>query len=593
MRDTMEGLFRTQYCGELRKKNTGEKVTVCGFVQRQRELSANLIFVVLRDRTGVVQLTFDKDTSPEIFEKAKTLRSEFVVAAEGVVRIRESINDSIPTGEIEIEVGDLRILSNAETPPFEIRDDLSVSDEIRLKYRYLDLRRPSMQSNLINRHRVTKLARDYFDRNGFIEIETPTLVSSTPEGARDYLVPSRLSEGAFYALPQSPQLFKQLLMIGGYDRYMQISRCYRDEDLRADRQPEFTQIDLEMSFVTAEDVMEVTEGFIRFLFAKFLEMDLPEIKRIPYSVAMGRYGSDKPDTRFGLELHDITPIAERCDFAVFKGTAEAGGQVMSINAKGLSQKLTRKEIDKLTEVVRGWGAKGLAYLRITEDAETSSYEKFLSPEDAAAIRITLDAQVGDVLFIVADQDARLCQETLGRLRVELGKRFSLYDPAVFDVLWVTDFPMFEYSKEEDRYVAMHHPFTAPREEDLPILLTDPGKVRTNAYDIVINGYEAGGGSIRIHDPEVQKMVFEAIGMSDEEAASRFGFFLDAFKYGAPPHGGLALGLDRLMMVLLGTDNIKDVIAFPKLQNGSDPMSGAPGAVDEKQLEELHLKIVKE
>lgn len=593
MRDTMEGLFRTRYCGELRKKNAGEKVTVCGFVQRQRELSANLIFVVLRDRTGVVQLTFDKDTSPEIFEKAKTLRSEFVVAAEGVVRIRESINDSIPTGEIEIEVGDLRILSNAETPPFEIRDDLSVSDEIRLKYRYLDLRRPSMQSNLINRHRVTKLARDYFDRNGFIEIETPTLVSSTPEGARDYLVPSRLSEGAFYALPQSPQLFKQLLMIGGYDRYMQISRCYRDEDLRADRQPEFTQIDLEMSFVTAEDVMEVTEGFIRFLFAKFLEMDLPEIKRIPYSVAMGRYGSDKPDTRFGLELHDITPIAERCDFAVFKGTAEAGGQVMGINAKGLSQKLTRKEIDKLTEVVRGWGAKGLAYLRITEDAETSSYEKFLSPEDAAAIRITLDAQVGDVLFIVADQDARLCQETLGRLRVELGKHFSLYDPAVFDVLWVTDFPMFEYSKEEDRYVAMHHPFTAPREEDLPILLTDPGKVRTNAYDIVINGYEAGGGSIRIHDPEVQKMVFEAIGMSDEEAASRFGFFLDAFKYGAPPHGGLALGLDRLMMVLLGTDNIKDVIAFPKLQNGSDPMTGAPGAVDEKQLEELHLKIVKE
>lgn len=593
MRDTMEGLFRTRYCGELRKKNAGEKVTVCGFVQRQRELSANLIFVVLRDRTGVVQLTFDKDTSSEIFEKAKTLRSEFVVAAEGVVRIRESINDSIPTGEIEIEVGDLRILSNAETPPFEIRDDLSVSDEIRLKYRYLDLRRPSMQSNLINRHRVTKLARDYFDRNGFIEIETPTLVSSTPEGARDYLVPSRLSEGAFYALPQSPQLFKQLLMIGGYDRYMQISRCYRDEDLRADRQPEFTQIDLEMSFVTAEDVMEVTEGFIRFLFAKFLEMDLPEIKRIPYSVAMGRYGSDKPDTRFGLELHDITPIAERCDFAVFKGTAEAGGQVMGINAKGLSQKLTRKEIDKLTEVVRGWGAKGLAYLRITEDAETSSYEKFLSPEDAAAIRITLDAQVGDVLFIVADQDARLCQETLGRLRVELGKRFSLYDPAVFDVLWVTDFPMFEYSKEEDRYVAMHHPFTAPREEDLPILLTDPGKVRTNAYDIVINGYEAGGGSIRIHDPEVQKMVFEAIGMSDEEAASRFGFFLDAFKYGAPPHGGLALGLDRLMMVLLGTDNIKDVIAFPKLQNGSDPMTGAPGAVDEKQLEELHLKIVKE
>lgn len=593
MRDTMEGLFRTRYCGELRKKNAGEKVTVCGFVQRQRELSANLIFVVLRDRTGVVQLTFDKDTSPEIFEKAKTLRSEFVVAAEGVVRIRESINDSIPTGEIEIEVGDLRILSNAETPPFEIRDNLSVSDEIRLKYRYLDLRRPSMQSNLINRHRVTKLARDYFDRNGFIEIETPTLVSSTPEGARDYLVPSRLSEGAFYALPQSPQLFKQLLMIGGYDRYMQISRCYRDEDLRADRQPEFTQIDLEMSFVTAEEVMEVTEGFIRFLFAKFLEMDLPEIKRIPYSVAMGRYGSDKPDTRFGLELHDITPIAERCDFAVFKGTAEAGGQVMGINAKGLSQKLTRKEIDKLTEVVRGWGAKGLAYLRITEEAETSSYEKFLSPEDAAAIRITLDAQVGDVLFIVADQDARLCQETLGRLRVELGKRFSLYDPAVFDVLWVTDFPMFEYSKEEDRYVAMHHPFTAPREEDLPILLTDPGKVRTNAYDIVINGYEAGGGSIRIHDPEVQKMVFEAIGMSDEEAASRFGFFLDAFKYGAPPHGGLALGLDRLMMVLLGTDNIKDVIAFPKLQNGSDPMTGAPGAVDEKQLEELHLKIVKE
>lgn len=592
MEDTMNGLKRTHYCGGLRRENEGEPVVVCGFVQRQRELSSNLIFVVLRDRTGVVQLTFDKDTAPAVFEKAKTIRGEFVLAAKGTVRIRESINKDLPTGEVEISVDDLRILSKAETPPFEIRDDVNVSDDIRLKYRYLDLRRSFMQENLINRHRITKLTRDFFDKNGFIEVETPTLVSSTPEGARDYLVPSRLAPGAFYALPQSPQLFKQMLMISGYDRYMQITKCYRDEDLRADRQPEFTQVDLEMSFVTADDVMDTTEAFLRFVFAEFLNKDLPALRRIPYDEAMDRYGSDKPDTRFGLELKDITPIAARCEFGVFKSATEAGGKVAGINVKGLSGKLTRKEIDKLTELVRGWGAKGLAFLRLTEDAESSSYEKFLTPEGAAAIRLTLDAQVGDVLLIVADTNGRMCQETLGRLRVELGKRFALYDPSEFDVLWVTDFPMFEYNEEENRYVAMHHPFTAPREEDLSILLSDPGKVKTNAYDIVINGYEVGGGSIRIHDPEVQKQVFQAIGLSDEEAAERFGFFLEAFKYGAPPHGGLAFGLDRLMMVLLGTDNIKDVIAFPKLQNGSDPLTGAPAGVDPKQLEELHLSIQK-
>ncbi len=587
MLDRMNGLKRTHYCAEVSAEDIGNTVVVCGFVQKQRD-KGNLIFIDLRDRTGIVQLTFDETTDRDVFEKAKGVKSEFVLMAKGKVLRRESVNPDIPTGEVEIFVDDLRLLSRAQTPPFPVSDGVKVNEELRLKYRYLDLRRSEMQRNLRMRHKLVKLARDYYDENGFLEIETPVLIKSTPEGARDYLVPSRVHPGCFYALPQSPQLYKQLLMLSGCDRYMQVARCFRDEDLRADRQPEFTQIDLEMSFVEEDDVMEVNEGFMQYMMKKLLGKDiiLP-LPRLTYREAMERFGSDKPDTRFGLELQDLSGVLKGCSFKVFASAIENGGSVRAINAKGLADQLSRKEIDKLTDFVKTYRAKGLAYTRLTADAESSSYEKFLSEEEKAAIRAQMGAEPGDVIFIIADKDG-IVFDALGALRCELAKRFGLIPEDTDALLWVTDFPLFEYDEDSGRYVAKHHPFTAPKDEDVDIILTDPGKARAKAYDMVMNGYEIGGGSIRISDPQLQKKMFEALGFSEDEAQKRFGFLIDAFSYGAPPHGGMAFGLDRLVMVALGIDNIKEVIAFPKVQNASELMTRCPAPVDEEQLAELSI-----
>ena len=589
--EKMDGLKRTDYCGDLRRDDIGRKVTVCGWVQRQRDLG-QLIFIDLRDRSGIVQLAFDEKTDKEIFEKAFQIRSEYVLIATGEIRERSSINKEIPTGEIEITPTELKVLSASETTPFEILESTNVKEELRLKYRYLDLRRPPVQNAIMFRHKVVKCARDYYDENGFVEIETPIMVKSTPEGARDYLVPSRVHHGKFFALPQSPQLYKQLLMLSGFDRYMQVARCFRDEDLRADRQPEFTQIDLEMSFVNEDDVMTMNEGFIKYVFKKTLDIDIPTpFERMPYKVAMERFGSDKPDTRFGLELCDLSDLLKNCEFKVFASALE-GGSVRAIKVENAADKLTRKVIDKLTEFVKDYGAKGLAFTRFTADGTASSFEKFLSESEVEAIHTRLDAKENDVILVVADPKDKVVFAALGALRCEIAKRLDLIDPNKFNFLWVCDFPLFEYSEEEDRYVAMHHPFTHPRIEDIDRLETEPESVLARAYDMVLNGCEIGGGSIRINDPLMQQRMFKALGFTDEDAQERFGFLIDAFKYGAPPHGGMAYGLDRLVMLMLGCESIRDVIAFPKVANSGELMSGAPDFVEQKQLAELSIAVTE-
>lgn len=588
MADTMNGFKRTHYCTDLNENDIGREVIVAGWVQKARNLG-NLMFVDLRDRTGILQLAFDDATNRAVFEKAETLRAEYVVMAKGDVRAREAVNHDIPTGKIEIFVRELRIVGKAQTPPFEITDTTNVKEELRLRYRYLDLRRSEMQKALQMRHKIVKVARDYYDENGFLEIETPILIKSTPEGARDYLVPSRVHNGKFYALPQSPQLYKQLLMLSGFDRYMQIARCFRDEDLRADRQPEFTQIDMEMSFVTEDDVMAMNEGLVKRVFREVLGVDVETpFRRMPYSEAMARYGSDKPDTRFGLELQDVTDVLRESGFAVFKSAVEAGGSVRLINAKGLAGALTRKEIDKLVDVAKTYGAKGLAYTRLTADGVTSSFEKFLSEEEKAALHKAAGAETGDVLLVVADAKNSTVFAALGALRLAVANKCGLIDPDKFNFLWVTDFPFFEYSEEEGRWMAMHHPFTMPRAEDLDKVESDPGSVRALAYDMVLNGCELGGGSIRINDPAVQDRMLKALGFSEERARESFGFLMDAYQYGAPPHGGMAFGFDRMVMLMLKRDSIRDVIAFPKVQNAGEPMSGCPETVEEKQLRELSI-----
>lgn len=586
--DTMQGIKRTDYCGTLRASDIGREVTVCGWVQKQRDLGA-LIFVDLRDRTGILQLAFTESTDPAVMEKAGTLRSEYVVAAKGVLRERAAKNSEIPTGDVELEVSELRILGLSDTPPFEIVENSQTAELTRLKYRYLDLRRPDLQKNILMRHRLTKLTRDYFDENGFIEIETPMLIRSTPEGARDFLVPSRLHKGSFYALPQSPQLYKQLSMVAGFDRYMQIARCFRDEDLRADRQPEFTQIDLEMSFVDMEDVLEIGEGYMRRVFREMLGIELTTpLPRLTYREAMERYGSDKPDTRYGLELVDLTDIARETEFAVFRAAVEAGGTVRGINVKGAASRLSRKEMDKLTEFVRGIGAKGLAWARLNADGTAASFSKFLTTEQMQALCNRMDAETGDALLIVADANEALALSVLGALRQEVAAKLDLVPKDRFDLLWITEFPFFEYDAETGEYVAMHHPFTAPMDECLDYLETDKARVRAKAYDLVLNGIELSSGSIRITNPQLQSRIFSLLGLSDEEAKEKFGFLLDAFRYGAPPHGGMGIGLDRLCMQLLGCASLRDVVAFPKVQNASEPMTECPSPVDEMQLAELGL-----
>ena len=586
--ETMGNLRRTHYCGTLRAGDAGTQMTVAGSIAKCRD-KGGVIFADLRDTTGILQLIFDDSTDRAVFEKASGLKSEYVVIAAGTLREREAKTDKIPTGEVELFVTELRVLSGAQTTPFEVRDGINVNDQLRLKYRYLDLRRPSMHEPIVVRSKIAKVVRDYYDEQHFVEIETPMLIKSTPEGARDYLVPSRVQPGHFYALPQSPQLYKQILMLSGFDRYYQIVRCFRDEDLRADRQPEFTQIDMEMSFVTEDDVMAMNEGLVKRVFREVLGVDVETpFRRMPYSEAMARYGSDKPDTRFGLELQDVTDVLRESGFAVFKSAVEAGGSVRLINAKGLAGALTRKEIDKLVDVAKTYGAKGLAYTRLTADSVTSSFEKFLSEEEKAALHKAAGAETGDVLLVVADAKNSTVFAALGALRLAVANKCGLIDPDKFNFLWVTDFPFFEYSEEEGRWMAMHHPFTMPRAEDLDKVESDPGSVRALAYDMVLNGCELGGGSIRINDPAVQDRMLKALGFSEERARESFGFLMDAYQYGAPPHGGMAFGFDRMVMLMLKRDSIRDVIAFPKVQNAGEPMSGCPETVEEKQLRELSI-----
>ena len=586
--DRMNGMKRTDYCGELTKEKIGEAVTVAGWVQRRRDLGG-LIFVDLRDRSGIIQLAFDDTTDPAVFEKAESLRSEFVVMAKGKLRMRSSINTEIPTGQIEIEVTELKILGESETPPFEILPNSAANEELRLKYRYLDLRRAPLQRNILMRHKIAKVTRDYFDENGFIEIETPTLIKSTPEGARDYLVPSRIHKGNFFALPQSPQLYKQLLMLSGFDRYMQIARCYRDEDLRADRQPEFTQIDLEMSFVEKEDVFAIAEGYIKRLFKDVLNVDIKTpLTRLTYTEAMENYGSDKPDTRFDMKIKDLSDVVENCGFGVFADTVKNGGTVRAITAKNAAGVYTRKEIDKLTEEAKGIGAKGLAFIRWVEDAPSCSFAKFMTEDELKAIYERTGAEKGDVVLIVADRK-KTALSVLGALRLTVAKRLDII-PEQFNFLWITEFPFFEYNEETGNWDAMHHPFTKPLDECVQHLDNAPEKVFADAYDLVLNGIELSSGSIRITDPELQKHMFKALGLSDEEAYQKFGFLTDAFRFGAPPHGGMGIGLDRLTMLMCGCDNLRDVVAFPKVSNSSELMSGAPAEVDEKQLCELSIAV---
>lgn len=588
--DNLKGFKRNCYCGEPRLSDVGKTISVCGWVQRQRDLGS-LIFIDLRDRTGVLQLAFD-DTSPrEIFDKAFNIRSEYVLAATGVLRERSSKNYELPTGEVELEVRELRILAKSETPPFEIIDECNAGEALRLKYRYLDLRRPALQRNILLRHKVAKVTRDYFDENGFIEIETPILIKSTPEGARDFLVPSRIHRGSFYALPQSPQLYKQLSMVAGFDRYMQIARCFRDEDLRADRQPEFTQIDLEMSFVDMEDVLALVESYIQRLFKEVLDIDVPlPLPRMTYAEAMSRYGTDKPDTRFGMEIFDLTGIVSSCGFGVFSSAVQAGGSVRGICAKNSAGVLTRKEIDKLTEYIKGIGGKGIAWIRLTGDVTSSSFAKFMSEDEMSAILERAGAEKGDVVLIIADAKNSAVLSQLGALRLLTAKKLDIIPRDKFNFLWVLEFPFFDWDEESQEYVAMHHPFTAPMDECLKYLETDKSKVRAKAYDLVLNGTELSSGSIRITDPELQNRIFKLLGLSEEEANRKFGYLLEAFKYGAPPHGGMGIGLDRLVMQMLSAESLRDVIAFPKLQNASEPMTNCPDSVDPKQLEELGITL---
>ena len=587
----MGNLRRTNYCGEVSLADAGKEMTVCGSIARARD-KGGIIFADLRDTTGILQMVFDEDTPKDVCAKAESLKSEYVVIARGTLRERAAKTDKIATGDVELYVSELRVLSEAQTPPFEIRDGINVNDDLRLRYRYLDLRRPSMHEPIVMRSKICQVVRNYFYEQHFCEIETPTLIKSTPEGARDYLVPSRVQPGHFYALPQSPQLYKQILMLSGFDRYFQVARCYRDEDLRADRQPEFTQIDEELSFVTEDDIMTINEGLIKRLWKEILNIDVPTpFVRMPWDEAMGRFGSDKPDTRFGLEIQDVSSVFAGTDFKPFADALAAGGTIRAINAKGMADRLTRKNIDKLGEVAKTYGAKGLAYSRMTAENTTSSFEKFLTEEEKAALYQALGAETGDVLLLVSDTDwVRACT-ALGQVRLEMGRKYELIDKDAFNFLWVVDFPLFEYSEQEGRWMAMHHPFTMPKPEDLDKVESDPGACRALAYDIVLNGVELGGGSIRINDPALQDRMFRALGFTEEKARASFGFLMDAYKFGAPPHGGMAYGLDRLVMLMLKKDSIRDVIAFPKVQNAGEPMSGAPDVVDPKQLKDLSIALV--
>ena len=594
MAESMKGLHRSHRCTEVSNQNIGETVTVMGWVQKRRNLGS-LIFIDLRDRSGILQLVFNEESvGKEGYENAERLRSEYVIAVTGKVEKRSAaVNESLKTGDIEVIATDIRILSEAETPPFQIEENSQTKDEVRLKYRYLDLRRPDIQKNLMLRSKVAYLMRDFMAKEGFLEIETPMLCKSTPEGARDYLVPSRVHPGHFYALPQSPQLYKQLLMCSGYDRYFQIARCFRDEDLRADRQPEFTQADMELAFVDVEDVLDVNERLLKYIFKEAIGVDVTlPLPRMPWQEAMDRFGSDKPDTRFGMELCDVSKVVEGCGFSVFTGALENGGSVRGINAKGQAG-MPRKKIDKLVEFAKGYGAKGLAYLAVNEDGTyKSSFAKFMTEDELKALVSAMQGEPGDLLLFAADKN-KIVWNVLGALRLELAKELDLLDPNQYNFLWVTEFPLLEWSDEENRFMAMHHPFTMPMEEDWDKIDSDPGSVRAKAYDIVLNGTELGGGSVRIHQDDIQEKMFEVLGFTKERAHEQFGFLLDAFKYGVPPHAGLAYGLDRLVMHMVHADSIRDVIAFPKVKDASCLMTQAPQRVSEAQLDELGLEVEKE
>ena len=591
MLDKMEGLRRTHYCTQVGEEQIGQTVVVCGFTQRARDLG-NLVFIDLRDRTGLLQLAFDDTSDRGAFEKAGTVRSEDVLMAKGVVRKRESVNKELKTGTVEVFVTDLRILTKAQTPPFEILDDSNVKEELRLKYRYLDLRRGKLQRNMRLRHEVARVTREYFYQNDFLELETPMLMRSTPEGARDYLVPSRVHHGSFYALPQSPQIYKQLLMISGFDRYVQLARCFRDEDLRADRQPEFTQIDLEMSFVDMDDLLAMEEGYVKYLFEKLMGVEIATpLPRLTYREAMERYGSDKPDTRFGMELQDISETVKEIDFVVFQNALQAGGSVRAIVAKDAAGALTRKEIDKLTETAKGIGAKGLAYIRWVEDKPACSFGKFLKEGELEAILERLGSQKGDVALVMADRDS-VVLPVLGALRLTIGKKLGII-PEGWNFLFITRFPFFEKDEETGEWVAMHNPFTMPMDECLPLLESDPGAVEAKAFDLVLNGIELSSGAIRINDPALQKTMFERLGMTEEEIAQKFGFLVDAYQFAAPPHGGFGLGLDRLAMLMAGAENLRDIVTFPKVQNASELMSGCPSPVEQADLDVLAIRVAKE
>ena len=590
--DNMNGLKRTNYCGEFNTSFIGKEAVVCGWVARQRDLG-QLIFIDLRDRTGIVQLAFDDATDREIFDKAFATRAEFVLMAKGMVRERSSKNLEIPTGEVEIFVTDLRVLGKSETPPFEIVEDSKTDELLRLKYRYLDLRRPDLAKNILMRHKITKITRDFFDENGFIEIETPILIKSTPEGARDFLVPSRLHNGDFYALPQSPQLYKQLSMVAGFDRYMQIARCFRDEDLRADRQPEFTQIDLEMSFVEMEDILDLGERFMKRVFKDALDVEIETpLPRLTFKESMERFGTDKPDTRYGMELYDLSEIVKDCGFGVFESAIAGGGAVRAITAKNAASVLSRKEIDKLTETAKGIGAKGLAWVRWTDEGISSSFGKFISEEKMDEILKAGNTEQGDAVLIIGDVNATLGMTILGALRSEVAKKLDIIPQDKYNLLWITEFPFFEWDEELQTFVAMHHPFTAPMDDCLDYLETDKAKVRAKCYDLVLNGVELASGSIRITDPALQSRIFDLLGLTKEEAQQKFGYLLEAFKYGPPPHGGMGLGLDRLVMQMLRCETLRDVIAYPKNKDAVEPMTSCPSPVDNAQLAELGIELIE-
>ncbi len=592
MAETIKGLKRTAYCAEFNMKNVGEEITVFGWVQRQRDLG-NLIFIDIRDRSGIIQLSFNEATDAEIFEKAKATRTEWVVAAKGVVAERESKNKEIPTGDIEVMVNEFRIISKAQTPPFEVEKSDTVGDDVRLKYRYLELRNEKLTKNIIMRHNIAKIAREYFYDNGFIEIETPMMIKSTPEGARDYVVPSRIQNGKFYALPQSPQIYKQLTMIAGFDRYIQLARCFRDEDLRADRQPEFTQIDLEMSFVECVDIMNMCEGFIKKLMKETLDVDIPEkLPRMTFEEAMNSYGSDKPDTRFDMLSQDISDWADQTDFVVFKSAIADGGSVKAFVAKGGAEAYSRKKIDKLTNHAKGIGAKGLAYIRWAEEEPNCSFAKFLREGELDALIKQLGAEKGDVVFIISDK-TRKALTIMGALRLLAAKELGIIPENKWNYLWITEMPFFEPDEETGEYVAAHHPFTMPMQESVEFLDTDKSKVKAQAFDLVLNGTELSSGSMRITDCALQNKMFELLGMTQEEIDAKFGFLVDAYQYAAPPHGGMGIGLDRLAMLICGAESLRDVVAFPKLQNASELMSGAPSYIDDVQLEELGINLINE